>query len=279
MQNNFPESPFTHSKTIKVVLFGDVIGSSGQNAVCKTVQKIKTYWNPDLIIVNGENADGFGMLPDSGKKMLKAGVDIITGGNHTFRPKAVLEWLDKIPNVIRPLNLVSSDSPGRGYTFFNVRNHKICIINLSGQVFMDSADSPFRAIDKILNYSDIKECSHRIVDFHAEATGEKVALGYYLSSRASLVVGTHTHVQTADEKIFPGGCGYISDLGMCGAIDSIIGMSPESIIRKYTTGIPGRFNPAGGIASCEGVIAELSEDIPGKCLKIQRIKVFMEDYE
>jgi 2',3'-cyclic-nucleotide 2'-phosphodiesterase len=274
MQNNIPDTPFKKDeKGLKILAFGDVIGLGGVNAIVNTIPVLKKQWDVDFVIVNGENANGFGMLPISGNSMFSSGVDILTGGNHTFRPKKVFDFLNNNHNIIRPYNLVSEDSPGRGFTIFKHEKCRVGIINLVGQVFMDPADNPFRASDKIIEILEKENIKHVIVDFHAEATGEKVALANYLDGRISLIFGTHTHVQTSDERILPNKTGMICDLGMTGSIDSIIGMDHTNIIKKYTTGIPGRFNTKStGEIRLQGISAVLDK-ISGKCTQISRVNI------
>ncbi|MBU1219839.1 YmdB family metallophosphoesterase [Myxococcota bacterium] len=274
MQNNLIPNPFdSGDDSIRLLMFGDVVGETGVNAACSLIPALRKEWSVDLVIVNGENSNGFGMLPESGSRLFRAGVDVITGGNHSLKPKAAHQWLAQHSHALRPGNIVFAENTGNYYTFVTKKGSRIAVVNLAGQVFMDNADSPFRMIDNLLNSSEFSDIKHIIVDFHAEATGEKVALSHFLDGRVSIVAGTHTHVQTSDDRIGTQGTGFITDLGMCGPYDSIIGMTKENIIRKYLTGITDRYLPATGRAVCEGIAANLRIDT-GKCSNISKFRIF-----
>ncbi len=251
---------------MKVFVIGDVVSQQGCEFLRKKLPDFKRENEIDVVIANGENsAVGNGILPHSADFLFDSGVDVITGGNHIFKRREIHEYIDDHPNLIRPANYPDS-CYGNGYFVLDGGAWKLCVINLLGQVYMDPMECPFKTCDKILEEVD---ADFYIVDFHAEATGEKMALGYYLDGRVSAVVGTHTHVQTADEQILPNGTGYISDLGMTGPIQSILGITPENIVRKMTTRLPTRFVVPDTECKMEGVVLELDKKT-GKCTKIRR---------
>ncbi len=254
----------------RMLLLGDVMGMAGVKAVTRILPDLRRDWGLDFVIVNGENSNGFGMIPESATNLLRSGVDVLTGGNHTLRPSAIHGVLEKNPRVLRPHNLGSATTPGRGFGVYESPGGvPVAVINLIGQVFMEPADSPFNAFDTI--YAEVSsQAPLVIVDFHAEATGEKVALAHHCDGRASFIGGTHTHVPTADARILPGGTGAITDLGLCGASDAIIGMEPEAILGKSRHAIPSRFNPARGQVHLQGVLAFL-DPTSGKTLDVLRV--------
>jgi hypothetical protein len=255
---------------MKVLLIGDVVSAPGCRYLAKVLGSFKRRNGIDLTIVNGENsAVGNGMLPQSADMLLQAGADVITSGNHVFRRREIYDYLEEHPYVLRPANYPDC-RVGSGYYIYDAGPYSVCIINVLGRVYMDNIDCPFQTAKRII---EKERCRFNIVDFHAEATGEKMALGYYLDGKASLVVGTHTHVQTADEMILPNGTGYISDLGMTGPMDTILGVSPELVIERMTTGMPVRFLvPQTGRCKMEGVIAEL-DPATGRCVSISRVQI------
>jgi len=254
---------------MKVFVIGDVVSGQGCDFLRKKLPDFKRENDIDVVIANGENsAVGNGILPHSADFLFDSGVDVITGGNHIFKRREIHEYIEDHPNLIRPANYPSS-CYGNGYFVLDGGFWKLCVINLLGQAFMDPIECPFKTCDKIL---EEVEADFYIVDFHAEATGEKMAMGYYLDGRVSAVLGTHTHVQTADEQILPNGTGYISDLGMTGPIQSILGITPENIVRKMTTRLPTRFVVPDTDCKMEGVVLELDKKT-GKCTKIRREKI------
>lgn len=255
---------------MKVLLIGDVVGALGCRIISHVLPDFKRKNQIDLCIVNGENsAVGNGMLPQSADALLSAGADVITSGNHVFRRWEIYDYLETHPYVLRPANYPAG-AAGKGYYVIDCGKYSVCVINLLGRVYLDSLDCPFAAARRII---EKERCRFNIVDFHAEATGEKMALGYYLDGRASCVVGTHTHVQTADETILPSGTGYISDLGMTGPVDSILGVTPQNIIDKMVTGMPTRFVvPNTGRCKMEGVIVTLRES-DGMCTAMERFRI------
>ncbi len=265
-----PPYPFgAYEDGINILMLGDVVGPSGVKAVESLLPTLRQAWHVDFVSANAENADGLGVTPDSARRLLAAGVDVLTGGNHTFRNHKYRDFLLKEHRALRPMNIAAPTAPGRGYGVYSTGKGKIGVINLSGKTFMDAFDNPFAAVELAL--ADMGRSMPIVVDFHAEATGEKKALLYHLEGRVSLVVGTHTHVQTADETIV-GQTGYISDLGMCGVQNSIIGMNPEPIVSHYRTGLPPAFIPARGKAAVQGVLARINPHT-GACTGIKRINI------
>lgn len=231
---------------MRFLFIGDTVGKTGRRAVSTILPGLKRELCVDFVVLNGENlAHGNGINQKVFEEMLDAGVDVITSGNHTFDKKEVLPLLQKKENLLRPANLPPM-AAGRGYGLYEKFDRKVLIINLMGRVFMGgSLDCPFRTFDEIYaRYRD--EVDFVIVDFHGEATSEKQAFAYYVDGRATAVFGTHTHVQTADERFLPGGTAFITDVGMTGAYDSVIGVRKDDIIEKFITGMPRKYEPAEG---------------------------------
>lgn len=231
---------------MKFLFIGDTVGKTGRRAVSALLPKLKNELNVDFVILNGENlAHGNGINQKVFEEMIQAGVDVITAGNHTFDKKEVIPLLEKQSNLLRPANLPPM-ATGKGYVVCQKSDKKILVINLMGRVFMGGAlDCPFRTFDDI--YQKHKDdVDYIIVDFHGEATSEKQAFGYYVDGRATAVFGTHTHVQTADERFLPQGTAFITDIGMTGAYESVIGVRKEEIIQKFITGMPKKYEPAEG---------------------------------
>jgi len=257
---------------IKVLFIGDIVGKPGIEKVCREVPSLKKEYDLDLIIGNGENAaDGIGITAKE-LNQLQAHLDIITSGNHIWDKKEIIEIIDKELYLIRPANYPEG-VPGRSSTFFEVNHrHKIGVINLSGTVFMPTLASPFMIINKIIEKLKEEGCCCIIVDFHAEATSEKLAFAHYIDGKVSGVIGTHTHVQTADEKILPGGTAYITDVGMTGPIDSIIGVKKELALKKFLTQMPVKLAVADGYSMLNGVILELDTNT-GLTISIRRISI------
>lgn len=223
---------------MKILFFGDTIGKVGRRAMQKVVSEYREEYNPDLVIINAENiAHGIGMTKKTLADLVEAGGDFFTGGNHSLKKPEASELLnDPTTNTIRPANFPEG-SPGQGYRLIEVGSRSLLMINLMGQVFMkEEASNPFKKIDEILQEFEGRDLAGIIVDFHAEATSEKVAFGHYVDGRVSAVVGTHTHVPTADTKILPKGTAYVTDLGMVGASDSVIGDIKEPIIAAFLSG-------------------------------------------
>jgi metallophosphoesterase (TIGR00282 family) len=250
-------------------MIGDIVGRSGRRAVKDNLPGLIRELAVDFVIANGENAaGGNGITREIVRELYKLGVNVITMGNHVWHNKDIFSFIDQDSRIIRPANYPPG-APGQGFGIYEVSNIKVAVINLSGRVFMPSLDCPFRKVDEIL--SCITEKARIVVvDFHAEATSEKIALGWYLNGRVSAVCGTHTHVQTADERVLPGGTAYITDLGMTGPRDSVIGVETKLVLEKFYTQMPRRFEVASGLYQFNGVVLEIDTDT-GKALTIERI--------
>ena len=253
---------------MRIAFFGDIVGRPGRAGVKARFPVLREKLRLDGIIANAENAaGGIGITRETLREVFGAGADVITGGNHTWRNGEVYSTLDENTRVVRPAN-VAPEMPGKGHLVHELPNGvKIAVINLLGRSFMDTmADCPFRTVDAILAGLP-EDVVLRFVDFHAEATSEKRAMGHHLDGRVSAVVGTHTHVQTADATIMPKGTAYITDLGMCGAERiSILGMEPAGIIKKFATGLPVRFKPSPGDGTLNGLVADF-DPATGKALR------------
>jgi 2',3'-cyclic-nucleotide 2'-phosphodiesterase len=227
----------------RVLFIGDVVGEPGRRAVETTLPKLIEEHSPDLVVTNGENiAGGLGITERTARKLFAAGTDVITTGNHVYRHQEVFDFLNRSDRIVRPANYLESN-PGRGWTVIEKGGIRWGIVNLSGTVFIDAAHSPFHVADKVLGKLD-GEADYVFVDFHAEATSEKVAMGWFLDGRVLAVVGTHTHVPTADARVLPGGTAYVSDVGMTGARGGVIGVKRDQIIQRFVTQMPVRFETA-----------------------------------
>ena len=256
---------------MKILAIGDVVGSIGCEFLREQLPKIKKLYEIDLVIANGENsADGNGITPFSANYLFKSGVDVITTGNHTFRRREIYPKFEEEPHLIRPANFPSIDTPGSGICTLDMLKNKVIIINLMGTIFMESIDCPFKTIDGI--FKKIDKNAIIIVDFQAEATSEKRTLGYYLDGKVSAFFGTHTHVPTADECIFPKGTGYITDVGMTGVINSALGVKFELVIKKLKTKMPVRFENATGKCKLDCIIFDINENTK-KTQHIKRLTV------
>jgi len=258
---------------MKILFIGDIVGRPGRETVKKVLPDLKKEHQPDLILANGENlTHGRGMSEESIKEMQDAGIDYFTAGNHIYDNKSVIEKLnDKSFPVIRPANYPPGN-PGRGYHIFETaKMQKILIINLHGRVFVkENYDCPFRKADEIIQETKADQPTAIIVDMHAEATSEKIAFGHYLDGQASAIVGTHTHVPTADAKILNQGTAFITDVGMTGATDSVIGADKKDIIEGFITQMPFRYDIPDGPTTFNAVLIEIS-DTNGKATEITPI--------
>ncbi len=255
---------------MKILMLGDCVGRPGREIMQEIVPKKQRELGIEMIIANGENASGGKGLNRNGRDdLFRAGVDVITMGNHTWDNRELAQFIDDEYRIVRPANY-PGDCPGRPYTVYTTAsNMKVAVINLLGRVFMQQLDCPFAAADQLLK--EIGDgADYILVDFHAETTSEKLALGYYLDGRVSAVVGTHTHVQTADERILPEGTAYISDLGMTGVRESVLGVDKDVIIKKFLTGRPVRHDLASGRRQVQGVIITFDDDT-FKATAIERI--------
>jgi len=255
------------TKPMRIVFLGDVVARPGRTAVIERCAELKRTLAPDLLIANGENASGgLGLTAKSARELLATGVDVLTSGNHIWKHKEIATFIEETPRLLRPANYPPG-APGRGWTLHPLPDGaQAAVINVMGRTFMEAIDCPFRAMDELLK--EIPETVRvRIVDFHAEATSEKIALAYYLDGKVSAVFGTHTHVQTNDARVLSGGTAYITDAGMCGVTESILGMDPTPILQRFLRRMPTRFVPAEGKAVLQGVVADF--DAAGKALSIQ----------
>jgi metallophosphoesterase (TIGR00282 family) len=251
---------------LRILAIGDIIGKPGRKAVEEILPGLYSEYNIDLVIGNGENvAGGLGVTPSTARELFDSGIDVITTGNHIWAHKEIIPDLDSELALLRPLNYPPTN-PGRGYLLKN----NVLIVNLVGRVFIGNFDCPFRAMDQLLAEFEHKSIPI-IVDFHAEATSEKVAMGKYLDGRVSAVLGTHTHVGTIDAHILPGGTAYVTDIGMVGPIDSVIGVDPDSAINGFLTQIPRRLSAGKGKANFDAILVEVDENT-GKAVDIQRIR-------
>lgn len=230
---------------MNILFIGDVVGRPGRNHLSKNLQRIIKDNEIDFTIVNGENsAGGVGITRSTYEELLGMGVDMITLGNHSWAKKEIFDFIEESDRLVRPANYPKG-TPGRGLRISEKDGKRIAVINLCGRVYMDCIECPFRTADEVLeNIKD--QADIIIVDFHAEATSEKLAMGWYLDGRVKAVLGTHTHVQTSDERVLPGGTAYITDVGMTGPRDSILGVEKETVIRKFISGMPARFEVASG---------------------------------
>jgi len=260
---------------IRILFFGDVIGHPGRSILRRCIPVLHQKFSPDIIIANGENAaGGVGITEKIGMEILSY-VDVLTSGNHIWDKKEGIEYIDKEPRVLRPANYPDIN-PGRGtYIFESAAGDKIGILNLQGRVFMEALDCPFRSADKSIEF--LKENTHVIVvDFHAEATSEKQALGWYLDGKVSAVIGTHTHIPTADERILPGGTAYITDAGMVGGLNSVIGIRKSQALQRFLTARPQRFDPSKEGILLNAVYLEVDRD-SGKATSIKRENIIEEN--
>jgi len=255
--------------TINILAIGDVSGQAGIDILSEKLHGVKKWGDIAFTVVNGENAAGLGITSRQANAILDAGADVITLGNHTWAVSEIRKYLDDSPYILRPANF-APQVPGRGWGEFETAFGYICVINLVGRVgIQDYSENPFLEIDRLLKKTN---AGIILVDFHAEATSEKHAMAYYLDGRVSALWGTHTHVQTSDCRVFTGGMGYITDLGMTGACESVIGMKPDQPIARFLGNPKGRFEVADGPARIEGVIFEIDADT-GKCTGVEAIRI------
>jgi len=254
---------------IRFVLIGDIVGRSGREKLEHSFRKIKAEYSPDIIIVNVENAaGGFGLTKKIYDHLLDIGIDVMTSGNHIFDNKDIIKNINNAKRLIRPYNYPRI-TPGFGELKINLsQNREVLIANIQGRIFMPCIDCPFNKMEELLEkYNGIKNI---IVDFHGEATAEKQAFAHYFDGRVSAIIGTHTHVATTDCSVLPGGTGYITDVGMCGVKDSVIGMEKKPSIDRFLTMTKVRFGPATGKSILQGVFAEINER--GKCSSIKHFE-------
>lgn len=256
---------------MKILAVGDIAGTPGLEFLEANLRKLRLNLGIDFIVVNGENANVVGMSPRQGERIFDAGADVITLGNHTWAYRDVYEYLDDNSRVIRPANF-APQCPGAGYAIMDTPKGRICVINLLGRYGLDgNADHPFTCIETLLGELEGK-AEIFLIDFHAEATSEKRALGYFLDGRVSAVWGTHTHVQTSDAQVLPNGTGYITDLGMTGAVNSVLGIEISQSIGKFLGDPPNRYRAAKGECRLEGAIFDIDE-ATGRCRSTEGIRI------
>ncbi len=267
--------PAPYAKPMRVLFLGDVMGRAGRAAVTGRLPALRTQWRLDFVVVNAENAtSGAGLSPEHAKVLLDAGADVLTLGDHAFDQKDMVAFIEQEPRLIRPLNYAKV-APGRGAKVFDAPGgRKVLVAQVLGQVFMKRPfDDPFSALDTVLRAHPLGGMVQAsLIDIHCEATSEKMALGHFCDGRASIVVGTHTHVPTADAMILPAGTAYLSDAGMCGDYNSVIGMDKAEPLRRFITGMPrDRFTPAEGEATLSGLYVE-TDDRTGRATRVAPVR-------
>ncbi|MCF6093147.1 TIGR00282 family metallophosphoesterase [Microaerobacter geothermalis] len=260
---------------MRLLFIGDIVGSLGRGTLQRLLPELKRKYQPTFTVVNGENAaGGRGINLKIARKFFEWGVQGITLGNHTWDNKEIFDFIDEEKKMVRPANFPKG-TPGLGYTFLKSNNKELAVINLQGRTFLPSIDCPFRKADEILQIIG-NRTKYILVDFHGEATSEKLAMGWYLDGRVSAVVGTHTHVQTSDARILPKGTAYITDVGMVGSYDGILGMEKEAVIKKFITQLPVRFDVVEkGSSQLNAVVIQLSPET-GQATQIEKIHIVEE---
>ncbi|MCW1843434.1 TIGR00282 family metallophosphoesterase [Prosthecomicrobium hirschii] len=260
---------------MRLMFLGDIVGRSGRQAVIQRLPGLVERYRLDFVVINGENsAGGFGITEEICQDVLDAGADVVTLGNHSWDQREALVFIERQPRLLRPVNYPAG-TPGRGANLFVARNGaRVLVMNVMGRIYMDALDDPFAAVARQLDACPLGEqCDAAVIDMHAEATSEKQALGHFVDGRASLVVGTHTHVPTADHMILPGGTAYMSDAGMCGDYDSVLGMDKEEPVQRFTSKIPrSRFEPANGEATLSGLCVEI-DDMTGLATDVAPLRL------
>lgn len=254
---------------MRILCIGDVVGEVGCDFVRSKLPSLKKLKHIELVIANGENsANGNGLSRHSAQHLLSSGVDVITTGNHSFKRGDSHKYYDSCESLIRPLNVPRSN-PGKGFVVVDKGRCQVCVVNLLGTVFMESMDNPFECMDELLSRIDENII---VLDLHAETTAEKKALGYYLDGRVSAIFGTHTHVQTSDEQILPNGTGFITDVGMCGPINSVLGIKPEAAMKRMKDKLYARFDEASGPCRLNCIIFDIDEK-SGKTISVERLEL------
>lgn len=256
---------------MRILFIGDIVGKIGRNAISTYLPKLKQEYRPTVSIVNAENAaHGKGLTEKIYKQLLREGVDFMTMGNHTYGQREIYEFIDEAKRMVRPANF-PSEASGVGMRIIQINDIKLAIINLQGRAFMQDIDDPFKKADELVKEAQ-KVTPYIFVDFHAETTSEKNAMGWYLDGRVSAVVGTHTHIQTSDNRILPSGTGYITDVGMTGFYDGILGINRDEVIERFITSLPQRHVvPDNGRSVLSGVIIDIDKN--GKTTNIERILI------
>jgi hypothetical protein len=249
---------------MRILFLGDIVGRPGRKAVCTRVPQLRREHGLDLVVANAENASGgLGLNQKNARQLHRAGLDVLTSGNHIWRYKEILPFLEETDWLLRPANYPPR-VPGRGYIVLECAGIRVAVLNLQGRVFMEPLDCPFRTADAVLSEMQEQNPDMILVDFHAEATSEKQALRHYLEGRVTALLGTHTHVQTGDAFVGAKGTGYITDLGMCGPADSVIGMDPDPVVQGFTMQTPQRWSVAGGETVLDGVLLDIEAE-SGRC--------------
>ncbi len=260
---------------MRILFLGDLVGRTGRQVALDHIPKLRRQWNIDLLVVNGENAaGGFGINEDIYESLIEAGADAVTLGNHSFDQRETLVYIERADRLIRPANFPPG-TPGRGSALIDLHDgRRALVVNLMGRTYMEPLDDPFAIAERELAACPLGQGADAIlIDFHAEATSEKQSFGYFVDGRVSVVTGTHTHVPTADHQILPGGTAYISDAGMCGDYDSVLGMDKDEPLRRFTRKIPaGRFEPATGEATLCGLAVE-TDDATGLAVRIAPVRI------
>lgn len=252
-----------------ILAVGDVVGEPGLKHLERHLRSLQKLKKIDFTVVNGENASGVGLTPEQAWRIYDAGADAVTLGNHTFGKMQIRDFLEDTPWILRPANYTGR-APGNGCRIFDLNGIRIRVVNLIGRCDLDwKANDPFTTMDRLL---EKEKADVTLVDFHAEATSEKLALGYYLDGRVSAIWGTHTHVPTADERVYPKGTGYITDLGMTGPIESVLGIEPWQSVESFLGGLPGRYKPADGPCKLQGAVFTLDSST-GLCTAVERIEI------
>ncbi len=249
---------------MRILYLGDIVGRPGRRAVCSRLPELREEYGLDLVLANAENASGgLGLNQKNARQLHRAGLAVLTSGNHIWRYKEIMPFLEETDWLLRPANYPPR-VPGRGYTVLETAGVRIAVLNIQGRVFMEPLDCPFRTADNALRDMQEQNPDLVLVDFHAEATSEKQAMRHYLEGRVTALLGTHTHVQTGDALVGSKGTGSITDLGMCGPWDSVIGMEPDPIIEGFKTQLPQRFSVAGGGACLQGAMLDVDTE-SGRC--------------
>lgn len=256
---------------MRVLLFGDVVARPGRLAVLERIRDLREQHSIDIATMNAENvAGGFSITPRLADQLFAAGIDVMTSGNHIYDKREVVPYIEEQTRLLRPANYPPS-APGRGFWVGDVNGSRVAIINLMGRVFMPPSDDPFRSVDSVLE-SIGEDVKIRLVDMHAEATSEKCAIGWYLDGRVSAVIGTHTHIQTADERILTNGTAYLTDVGMTGSYSGVIGMDKDDVIERFTSAINKRAgHSTGDVRICAAIID--IDELTGKARQISRLSI------
>ncbi|MBN1269512.1 MAG: TIGR00282 family metallophosphoesterase [Kiritimatiellae bacterium] len=256
---------------MNILIAGDIVGSPGRTAFAQVATRYRAEGKADVVVANAENAaGGRGLTPALAEELLAAGADVLTLGDHAWDQKEIIPFLDREPRVLRPANFAPG-CPGRGWVTVETAAGRLTVVNLVGRVFLAATDCPFHKADAVLGLPPKELAKLVLVDIHAEATSEKIALGRYLDGRVTAVVGSHTHVQTSDEALLPKGTAYITDLGMTGPKDSVLGRDVKSVLHKFITGMPAKFEVATGDVTFEGVLIEADTDT-GRAKRIKRVR-------